>query len=58
MHLFGFGFSQNIFSVNIYNFAQHPLLANNESSEVCGHLLPVTYLIEPFVYRLDNATNF
>jgi len=22
--------------------------ANNESSEICGHLLPVTYLISPF----------
>jgi len=24
------------------------LRENNESAEVCGHLLPVTYLIKPF----------
>jgi len=31
--------------------------ANNESSEVCGHLMPVTFKVNPST-RLDNATNF
>jgi len=34
----------------------HPL-ANNELSEACGHLMPVTFKLNPST-RLDNATNF
>jgi len=31
--------------------------ANDESSEACGHLMPVTIKLNPST-RLDNATNF
>jgi len=52
-----FGISQPVDPCSDYLMLGCLLGANNESSEVCGYLLPVTYLINPST-RLDNATNF